>query len=305
MKRMALAGGGLALVFLMTVGSAWAESGIKLCVPKKEGAATLTPVHGKCKKGYKLTSLGVEGKEGKQGLEGKQGSEGKAGAEGRAGAEGKTGPEGKAGLTSSELETLKSILPYIKYVASGVGGKPTIQFSAVNVQVVNGEGKTASVNGEGNLIIGYGENGGKHAQTGSHNLILSEEQTFTSYGGIVAGFENTISGAFGSVLGGIENIASGEASMVSGGEANRASTGGASVSGGKGNIASGADATISGGGANTASGVFAWIGGGDINIASEEEASVSGGYGNNASGPKSSIFGGKELKATKEYEAIP
>ena len=37
----------------------------------------------------------------------------------------------------------------------------------MNVQVVNGEGKTASVNGEGNLVIGYDEDaaGNRPART--------------------------------------------------------------------------------------------------------------------------------------------
>src|SRR5580658_5126953 len=48
------------------------------------------------------------------------------------------------------------------YVASGIDGKPTVQFSGVNVQVVNGEGKTNLVNGEGNLMVGYDENTEKH-----------------------------------------------------------------------------------------------------------------------------------------------
>src|ERR1700733_14711988 len=39
------------------------------------------------------------------------------------------------------------------YVASGVGGKPTVEFSAVNVQIVSGSGSTsATVNGRGNLV---------------------------------------------------------------------------------------------------------------------------------------------------------
>src|SRR5438477_343683 len=47
------------------------------------------------------------------------------------------------------------------YIASGVvGGKPTVQFAAVNVQIVNGAGSTASVNGKGNLVLGYDENPG-------------------------------------------------------------------------------------------------------------------------------------------------
>lgn len=41
------------------------------------------------------------------------------------------------------------------YVAAGVGGKPTVQFAAVNVQIVSGSGSTnAAVNGRGNLVAG-------------------------------------------------------------------------------------------------------------------------------------------------------
>ncbi len=126
--------------------------------------------------------------------EGAAGKEGKEGAAGKEGKEGKQGKEGKTGLSAAELETLKGILPHIKFVASGIGGKPTVQFSGINVQIVSGSGSTAgAVNGEGNLVIGYDENTGGHAQTGSHDLILGEEQTFTSFGGVVAGFRNTIS----------------------------------------------------------------------------------------------------------------
>ena len=105
---------------------------------------------------------------------------------------------------ASEQQTLLSILSHAKYVESGVGGKPTIQFSGVNVQVVSGAGKTnAAVNGTGNLVIGYDENGGKHEQTGSHDLILGEEQTFTSYGGPRRRAPGTRSArAFASVSGG-------------------------------------------------------------------------------------------------------
>jgi hypothetical protein len=85
------------------------------------------------------------------------------------------------------------------------------------VQVVSGAGKTnAAVNGLGNLVIGYDENEGKHAQTGSHDLVLGEEQTFTSFGGIVAGRFSTVSGEFASVLGGFKNTAEGKLSSVLG-----------------------------------------------------------------------------------------
>ena len=217
----------LLAVLPATVGAASA-SALKLCVPRKEGSALVTPKHGKCKKGYKLTNVGAEGRQGKQG---------------KPGSDGKTGPEGKAGTAGfggGELETLKSLLSHVKFVGVGVGGKPTIQFSGVNVQIVNGEGKTASVNGEGNLVIGYDENKeGKHQQTGSHDLVLGEEQTFTSFGGLVAGWANQVTGAFASVTGGMENSASAPESSVTGGLMNSAPGGQASVGGGRLNTASG------------------------------------------------------------------
>lgn len=328
MRRMYVASMLLA-VFLTMVGAASA-SALKLCVPRKQGSALVTPKHGRCTKGYKLTTVGAEGREGKPG------------ARGKPGAEGKTGPEGKAGTTGfsdGELETLRSLLPHIKFVGAGVGGKPTIQFSAVNVQVVNGEGKTASVNGEGNLVIGYDEDPGLRrskpgVQTGSHNLILGEEQEFTSAGGIVAGELNTITAPFASITGGIDNSASEVDASVSGGFDDSASGGISSVSGGTENTASGAQASISGGEKNDAKGFnvwigggrlnvatevassvgggdenealanFSWIGGGQENVASGEWASVSGGGGNHASGKYSSILGEKNLTASKEFEAL-
>ena len=136
------------------------------------------------------------------------------------------------------------MLPHVKYEEKGVGGKPTVQFSGVNVQVINGEGKTATTNGESNLVIGYDENGGAHEQSGSHNLILGEEQTFTSYGGIVAGTSNTISSPFASITGGFLNTASNL--WASGTVGNR-------------NTANGEDAGVDGGELNKASGVAASV----------------------------------------------
>src|SRR5579862_5068092 len=69
------------------------------------------------------------------------------------------------------------------YVASGVGGKPTVQFSAVNLQVISGSGSTSgAVNGEGNLIIGYAEDTSGHPQSGSNDLIVGSENGWKSYG---------------------------------------------------------------------------------------------------------------------------
>jgi hypothetical protein len=219
-----------------------------------------------------------------------------------------------ASFSEAEEQQLKALLKYVKVQASGVAGKPTVQFSGANVQVVNGEGKTASKNGTGNLVIGYDENKeGKHEQTGSHDLILGEEQTFTSYGGILAGSLNTISAPFAAVSGGKEGTASGEWASISSGKENKASGNYASVSGGLTNTASGEwasasggfksfatnrVASISGGSENKAAGEFAAVSGGSKNTASGAEASVSGGFINTASGEDASVSGGDANTAT-------
>jgi len=300
---------GIGILASLAVAAApsWAAGGMKLCVPKKEGAGLVTPKHGKCKKAYTLTTLGAEGP---AGAEGKQGAAGKAGPEGKQGLEGKLGPEGKNGLSEEELSTLKGILGCIKSIAKGVDGKPTVQFSRCNVQIVNGEAKTASANGEGNLVIGYDENPRAQfpqrpkpaAQTGSHNLILGEEQEFTSYGGIVAGLANSITAPFASATGGLRNNASGEFSAVTGGFDSTASGGSSSVSGGESNDAQAGGGSISGGAENQIVGfvpLAAWIGGGFenkitgiFNKAGEEGAAAA-------------IFGGKGLSTNIDFAAIP
>ena len=191
---------------------------------------------------------------------------------------------------AGELETLDKILPHVTYLESGVAGKPTIQFSGVNVQVVNGEGTTASINGEGNLVIGYDENGGKHEQSGSHDLILGYEQAFTSYGGLIGGHLNTITAPFASITGGEQNTASGEGSWDGGGQRN---------------LASGLDSSISGGQLNQAGFISSVSGGAQNRAITGGTSWVGGGLKNTATGAFSSIFGGKELKAEKEFEAIP
>ncbi len=206
-------------------------------------------------------------------------------------------PEGK-----SEQETLINILPNIKYVASGIDSKPTIRFEKVNVQVVDGEGKTATTNGEGNLVIGYDEEPG--TQTGSHNLILGGIQAYTSYGGILAGLDNEISGPFASVTGGATNVASALNASVSGGNANVASGEEASVSGGDANTASGLDASVSGGSFNKSKAAMSSVSGGINNTAGTEGASVSGGDANTATGLDASVSGGKGNKAEAAYSVI-
>jgi hypothetical protein len=253
----------VALFLMIGVGSAWAEAPTKICVP--EGASK--PVLSASTKNECPTKSTTKYK-----------------------TEALPGP--------AELEALDKILPHLKYVESGVGGKPTIQFSGVNVQVVNGEGKTSAVNGAGNLIIGYDEEPG--SQTGSHDLMLGTKQAYTSYGSILGGLGNTASGANTVVLG-EANLAEGGQSGVLGGGGNKATGRQAQVLGGSGDLASGVASVVSAGSENTASAQWATVSGGRHNIASGEWSSVSGGGLNVASSGEATVSGGYQNTASGVY----
>jgi hypothetical protein len=293
--RAVLAVGMAAGCLLVSAGGAYAAGGVSLCIPEAENAATVTPTKGVCPAKYKLTELGAEGKEGKEGKEGTF-----------------------AGLTAAEKETLLAVLPYVKFVKEGIDKKPTIQFSGANVQVVSGAAKESEINGLGNLVVGRDEEPG--TQTGSNNLLVGTfKQSFTSYGGLLAGARNTVSGADASASGGEHNVASGAGAAVGGGEYgtasgvrasvaggydNVASSEGAAVSGGQVNKASGLGATVSGGLYNEASGTTSWVSGGAENIASEDFATVSGGFLNTASGFGASVSGGTTNVARAEGASV-
>jgi Collagen triple helix repeat (20 copies) len=88
---------------------------------------------------------GAPGAQGIEGVQGKEGTEGKPGEQGARGEKGETGSQGEPGLSllsRTEQETLKSILPYVKFEDKGVNEKPTIQISGANVQIINGEVST-------------------------------------------------------------------------------------------------------------------------------------------------------------------
>jgi hypothetical protein len=174
---------------------------------------------------------------------------------------------------------------------------PNIIFSGANVHIVSGSGTTLDTTGLGNLVIGYDDDGADPAdidaaRTGSHNLIVGDNNTFTSGGGLVAGEQNAINGDYASVSGGIGGIASGEFTSVTGGSGNNATGPASSVSGGIANTASGEYASVSGGQSNSASGSDASVSGGTGNAATSASTSVSGGVENTASGSDASVSGG-------------
>src|SRR5262249_33212876 len=140
---------------------------------------------------------------------------------------------------------------------------PDVVFEGCNVHVRSGSGSTdGPLNGLGNLIVGYNEiQFGNIFRTGSNNLVVGRNNSYTSYGGFVAGELNTGSGRAASVSAGFQNKASGLYSSVSGGGENEASNDRSAVSGGVFHHATGGGASVSGGSGNTASGLAASVSG--------------------------------------------
>lgn len=190
---------------------------------------------------------------------------------------------------------------------------PTARFHGINVQVVNGMGDEETINGLGNLIVGYNpavvdayetcsvgtydidqptcqNHGGTWARnhrSGSHNLIVGAFNAYSQYGGFLAGEYNIVNAQYDSVSGGYRNKASGGISSVSGGERN---------------VANYYYSTVSGGQSNTASGFWSSVSGGSGNKASSGNSSVCGGSNNTASGSSSSVSGGYTHNAIVEYD---
>jgi len=233
-------------------------------VPTTEGAAIVTAKAGACEAGYTKTTL----------------------------------------LAEPEQEAIEHLLPYVNFVKEGVDKKPTVQISGANLQVINGSGSETTINGTGNLILGYDPTPG--TQTGSHNLLLGGSNSYSGYSGIVGGHNNSISGTYASVLGGGYNTASGYTSTITGGNTNRTTTNYATVSGGCSNLAGSGTPSVNAVCTNPIyAGDFASILGGVGNQASAENASISGGESNLAGGTfASSVSGGKENKATGEEASI-
>ena len=122
-----------------------------------------------------------------------------------------------------------------------------LYFNGLNVHIRNGAGSSTTVNGLGNLIIGYDEDIGNDTKTGSHNLVVGAGHTYTNYCGLVVGHDNTITGQYASVSGGANCTASGNYSSVCGGQYNEASGLLSTVSGGYSNKAQHLGSTVSGG----------------------------------------------------------
>jgi len=160
--------------------------------------------------------------------------------------------------------------------------------TGMNFQVVSGSGATdGEINGTGNIIIGYNEEGNNDKRTGSHNLVIGLNHSYSSYGGLVAGGNNEISGRGASVLGGVGHRAAGDYASVSGGFRNEARGETSSVAGGEDNLADGRSSAVSGG---------------DQNFAGSQSATVSGGSSNQSNGLASTLGGGRNRTVMSAYD---
>ena len=136
-------------------------------------------------------------------------------------------------VLESKIAQMEKKIDSLSETFSGVSRiNGTIVFSGVNVQIVNGKGGTGITNGKGNLIVGYNEGRGTgDSRDGSHNIIVGSKNSYSSTGGIVTGFGNTISGKCAAVIGGNTNTASGDYSTIVGGEKNHAKGRGSNING--------------------------------------------------------------------------
>lgn len=171
------------------------------------------------------------------------------------------------GVTLTSLNNRLTAVENKTHFVTVSGGEMFV--TGTNLNIRSGSGSTegsGSVNGKGNLIIGYNEAQGEFGDErgGSHNLVVGIFHDYVSYGGLVAGLANRIAAPY------------------------------ASISGGQNNIASGRNASCSGGSGNDAVALNATVSGGTQNVASGESSSVSGGRFNNAGGFASSVSGGRD-----------
>jgi hypothetical protein len=237
-------------------------------------------------------------------------------------------------LASPQMQALLAAAPYLSVIQ--LDGHPVVRISGANVQIVNGMGDTRTVNGTGNLILGYDEartDGTPECsvgydtgaavpvtnqpqcealsatwslshKSGSHNVVIGALHNYPSAATLIAGERNTASFLAASVTGGNRNRAANFGASIAGGSGNRASGLTASVAGGSTNIAPGELASIAGGLTNEASALGATVAGGQGNRSRNHAASVSGGTGNNANGSWSHVSGGEGNTATGDMTSI-
>ena len=214
-------------------------------------------------------------------------------------------------MTATQIPTItpeqREILSHMSIVqlSDGQGGlRRTIRISGVNLQLVNGLGSTASINGLGNLIVGYCEGGMPLGddRTGSHNIVGGTLNSFSSWGGFVVGRANAVAGPWASVSGGAGNTAVSSDSSVGGGYANHVAANYGWAAGGSQNVVSGEYGSSCGGSLNSVGGINALVAGGALNSSVGDASTVTGGEENTAGGVRAAVSGGRLRTASSAYD---
>ena len=181
----------LAGVPLVVLSSSRTEIQAQLPDPTPPGSYLLMVARNPLRLPFYLFDVTI-GAAGPEGDPGAQGERGPAGEQGPPGPPGPPGPDVTAqiaelqalvaGLTS-RVAALEAKLAHVS-----VSGND-ITISGANLHVNNGTGSTdGSVNGLGNLVIGYNElRGAGDDRSGSHNVVVGSRNNFSSYGGLVGG----------------------------------------------------------------------------------------------------------------------
>ncbi|MGZ3696889.1 MAG: hypothetical protein ACXWP5_02245, partial [Bdellovibrionota bacterium] len=187
-------------------------------------------------------------------------------------------------------------------------GQPALTIDGVNVYIRNGSGFTTTANARGNLVLGYNlPNNPASARTGSHNVIIGDENGYAATQGLIVGAVNTIqAGAdYATAIGLNHQILSGGINGAAlGGNGNKVLATNGTVVGGNNNQAQGFLSTVAGGAGNVASGQYSGVYGGVGNAATYYYNSVHGGGSNKAQGIGDSITGGNSVStsATGSYQ---
>jgi hypothetical protein len=225
-------------------------------------------------------------------------------------------------VVAIEGSNVLALDPFVSVVPSAINDLPGphVLFTGVNVHVRNGNRwkESHTSNGTGNLILGYDEVPESYApaydpatyRTGSHNLVLGRSNRFSSWGGLVSGVNNTLSGGAGAVVGGEMNVVSGWYGAIVGGLENSVSAPDGVIAAGRGNqaiddpVVSTHGTAVFGGINNTAAHAGAAVLGGLGNTASTECATVAGGYYSVSKGGVSTVLGGYEAVASGYYATV-
>ncbi|MCB9637770.1 MAG: hypothetical protein H6727_02555 [Myxococcales bacterium] len=256
-------------------------------------------------------------------LQGEKGNDGKEGAQGPAG-------PGFDATTQQFVQNLQSAITFttdtitvttktFKVKGSSANG-PSIELDDANKNVIvtnanlhirSGSGTTnGTTNGYGNVIIGYNEDTNSNKQRGgSHNLILGQEHSYTSYGSILSGTNHTINAPHASAIGGDSNTIGGNApnAVAIAGQNNQLAPSGtalyAAALGGQANQIDGNHAAAVAGQNNTSSGNHAAAVAGQNNTSSGNHAAAVAGQNNTSSGNHAAAVAGQNNTSSGNHAA--